>query len=134
MKRSAAIIRSCLPGVLLCLLAVPSFADTSVSELPSTDQMTVEIEHLLSFIGNSGCDFMRNGGKHSAKDAESHLRMKYRRGSRYVSSADEFVTRIASKSSWSGTPYEVDCPDQPAQPAGPWLHQALTELRESPNS
>ena len=133
MKRSAAIIRSCLPGVLLCLLAVPSFADTSVSELPSTDQMTVEIEHLLSFIGNSGCDFMRNGGKHSAKDAESHLRMKYRRGSRYVSSADEFVTRIASKSSWSRKPYRVHCPDTGSQPSRDWLGKELRNFATEPD-
>ena len=107
---------------------------TLAGSLQASEAGDREIELLLDFVSTSGCDFIRNGNRHPPPEAADHLRLKYSRAKRYAGTAEHFIDRLASKSSWSGTPYEVDCPDQPAQPAGPWLHQALTELRESPNS
>ena len=40
------------------------------------DDTSAEIEHLLTEIGGSGCTFIRNGDRHSAEDAEDHLRIR----------------------------------------------------------
>jgi hypothetical protein len=62
-----------MAGLLVPLLAAADDADSAA-----------EIEYLLSTLGSSECTFVRNGKRHSAEDAEEHLRMKHRRGKRYV--------------------------------------------------
>jgi hypothetical protein len=89
-----------------------------------------EIDYLLGFVEKSGCVFVRNGTEHDSADAADHLRLKYSRGSRYVNSAEQFIDRLASESSWSGEPYTVTC-DGRTETAGAWLHRALADYRES---
>ncbi|EED35871.1 conserved hypothetical protein [Luminiphilus syltensis NOR5-1B] len=93
------------------------------------DNPEAEIEYLLSAIGDSGCEFLRNGRVHDAEDAEAHLRMKYRNGFRYVSTAEEFIDRLASKSSITRRPYFIDCDQDASSPSGEWLYQRLNEYR-----
>ena len=88
-----------------------------------------EIEYLLTTVGNSGCEFIRNGDVHAGPDAEAHLRMKYKRGQRWVSSAEDFIERLASKSSWSGKPYQVQCPGAAPMPSEIWFTDKLGALR-----
>lgn len=87
-----------------------------------------EVEYLLQFVAASGCTFIRNGSEHTSADAADHLRMKYRRGRRYADTAEAFIDRLASESSWTGQPYEVVC-DGVAAPSGEWLHRALSDYR-----
>ena len=93
------------------------------------DDQDPEIDHLLGAIGDSECVFIRNGTRHDAEKAEEHLRMKYRRGRRYASSAEEFIERLASKSSMTRKRYMMDCPGVEAEPAGDWLTRRLEEFR-----
>ena len=88
-----------------------------------------EIAYLLAFVEESGCIFVRNDTEHDSADAADHLRLKYSRGSRYVNSAEQFIDRLASESSWSGKPYSVDC-DGRTEPSREWLYRALTQYRE----
>ncbi|QFU74740.1 hypothetical protein EY643_03215 [Halioglobus maricola] len=88
-----------------------------------------EILYLLEFVENSGCDFERNGTVHDSADAADHLRLKYRRGGKYASNADQFIDRLASESSWTGKKYTVTC-DGTQQLSGEWLHQALDDYRQ----
>ena len=88
-----------------------------------------EIEYLISAVGESGCTFIRNGSRHDAEDAASHMRLKYRRGKRYATTAELFIERLASKSSFSGKPYAIECPDSTAVPSGDWLTARLHEYR-----
>ena len=90
----------------------------------------VEIEHLITTVGESGCTFIRNGSRHDAEDAASHMRLKYRRGKRYATTAELFIERLASKSSFTGTPYKIECPGSDAVPSGDWLMARLHEFRE----
>lgn len=92
----------------------------------------VEIDNLLSTMGRSDCVFIRNGKRHNAEDAEDHLRMKLRRGKRYVTTTESFIERLASSSSMSKKPYYIECPGQEKTPTGEWLMQRLAELRENP--
>ena len=94
------------------------------------DNSEAEIEHLITAVGESGCTFIRNGSRHDAEDAASHMRMKYRRGKRYAPTAELFIDRLASKSSFSGKPYAIECPGSNAVPSGEWLTARLQEFRE----
>lgn len=107
---------------ILCLAPLLALAD---------DAMESEIDYLLAVVADSGCTFIRNGKQYSAKDARDHLSMKRRRGKRYYDSSDEFIERIASKSSWSGKPYKIQCDDDLEEPAGEWFSKALLEYRDS---
>ena len=94
----------------------------------ASDQADPEVQHLLTFVENSGCTFHRNGTDHDSADAADHLRLKYRRGGKYVSNADQFIDRLASESSWTGKKYTVSC-DGITEPSGEWLHRALDQYR-----
>lgn len=102
------------------LLSVTTHAD---------ERADAEIEHLIQSIADSGCTFVRNGKRHSPTAAESHLRMKLRRGKRYVSDAESFIDRLASKSSMSKKPYFIECDGEEPVPSGEWLKQRLSEYR-----
>jgi hypothetical protein len=92
-----------------------------------------EIEYLLTSIGTSGCEFVRNGKTHSAEDAEAHLRMKYKRGKRYAKTTEQFIERLASASSMTKRPYEIRCGGE-AQRTGDWLKARLGEFRSAPSA
>ena len=89
-----------------------------------------EILYLLDYVAGSGCIFMRNGDDHDAVDAADHLRLKYNRGRRYAATAEQFIDRLASQSSWSGKPYNVTC-GATTEPSGEWLHRALADYRQT---
>ena len=93
--------------------------------------MDAEIDHLLVTVETSDCIFIRNGREHSASVAKDHLALKRRRGKRFYDNADEFIDRIASKSSWSGKPYAIRCEDGVAESAESWFSRVLAEYRQS---
>ena len=110
--------------MLLLLCSWPQLA-------PADATMDIEIEHLLATVEQSDCTFIRNGKEYAGDDARDHLAMKRRRGKRHFDSADDFIERIASKSSWSGKLYQIRCDDTPAEPSGDWFRKALAEFRSS---
>lgn len=115
------------PGLgAIALLISLSFA--ALSNAGSTGADT-EIEYLLGYVAGSGCVFLRNGDDHEAADAADHLRLKYSRGRRYADTAEHFIDRLASQSSWTGKPYSVTC-GATTEPSGEWLHRALAEYRQ----
>jgi hypothetical protein len=91
--------------------------------------MDEEIDYLLATVGASNCTFIRNGKSYAAKSAQDHLQMKRKRGKRYYDSTDEFIDRIASKSSFSGKPYRIQCGDGPEQTATAWFSALLRQRR-----
>lgn len=95
----------------------------------ASDTTEQEVEYLLDFVSTSGCTFTRNGSDHDSAGAADHLRLKYSNGKRYVNNADQFIDRLATKSSWTGKKYTVTCDGQ-TQPSGEWLHQALDGYRQ----
>ena len=109
----------------LCLsLALP--LGTLAQDVWETD---AEIQYLLEFVATSQCSFIRNGNLHKPADAADHLRLKYSRGKKHVNSAEQFIERLASESSWSGQPYTVVC-NGTTQPSKEWLYRALGEYRK----
>lgn len=108
-----------LIAAALCLPLAANASETSERE----------IQYLLEFVSGSGCTFTRNGSDHDSAGAADHLRLKYSNGKRYANSADQFIDRLATKSSWTGKKYTVTCDGQ-TQPSGDWLHQALDDYRQ----
>ncbi len=100
-----------------------------LSPLAPADENAAEIEYLISAIGESGCTFVRNGKRHSAAEAEAHIRMKYRRAPRHAKTAEMFIDRLASKSSMSRKPYRMDCPGEGSVESARWLSSRLAEHR-----
>ena len=113
--------RKILALAFLCLIASATAAD-----IPPDQE--ADIQYLLSFVANSGCTFIRNGSENDPEAAADHLRLKYKRGKRYFKTAEEFIDRLASESSWTGKKYTINCSGE-IQESGAWLHQALQEHR-----
>ena len=91
-----------------------------------------EVKALLSFVGNSGCSFIRNGSTYSAKEAQAHLQDKFDHLLRkdMVNSAEQFIELAGSQSSMSGKPYKVNCGGRERLSAD-WLTEELQRLRHS---
>lgn len=100
----------------------------SIATVHAEADADTEIRALIQAVAESGCEFNRNGSLHSAEAAAAHLELKYSQGKRYANSAEAFIERLASKSSWSGQPYQMICDGQ-TQPAGDWLTAILEDIR-----
>jgi hypothetical protein len=101
------------------------FAQTNV-EKKKIDFLLHEIEQL------KGAKFWRNGTSYSPHDAAEYLRMKmtwnYR--SKPVTSAKDFIERIASKSTITGKPYLIQMEDNKKMESKTFLEQRLSVWKE----
>lgn len=109
------------------LAAAPVFGD-------GASEMDAEIDYLIEAVADSGCVFIRNGREHSASEARDHLQMKRRRGKRYYDTTEEFIERIASRSSWSGKAYFIRCAEHEPVTAKSWFAERLDAYRAKPVS
>lgn len=123
-------IKLLLTGLVLCAIAVPSFSDNS--ENNNKNKMTVEIEHLLEFIEDSNCTFIRNGKEHNAEDGLDHIEKKYAHFKKKIKTAEDFISRSATGSLISGKPYFVSCPDSNKKiKSSGWLYKELEKFRKN---
>ena len=90
-----------------------------------------EIDHLITYVGNSNCTFIRNGDQHSAAEAVEHMQKKYDYFREDVASAEQFIELSASKSLLSGRPYWIACPNREKQYSRTWLLNELARYRLS---
>jgi hypothetical protein len=91
-----------------------------------------KIERLLKAIESAeGIVFIRNGAEHSPQDAAEHLRSKLDAAGGEIKTVDDFIDKIASKSSLSGEPYRVRLADGTEVFAGEYLKDKLSEVEES---
>jgi len=88
-----------------------------------------EINYLLEFVATSDCAFIRNSERHNGADAADHLRGKYKLDKRHVHTAEDFISRVATKSSATGMPYTVKCGEDEAEATSRWLHHVLAKYR-----
>lgn len=87
-----------------------------------------EIEFLLSFVASSDCVFIRNGKEYQGNEASEHLTRKYDYAKGRIRSAEDFINKIASKSSMTRRPYLVHCSGKEML-AGEWFSEALVSYR-----
>jgi hypothetical protein len=90
-----------------------------------------EINHLVSYLKHSGCQFNRNGSWYATDKAVEHVNEKFQYLLKrdLVTSAEDFIARAASESSFSGKAYLVKCGSAAPQPSGPWLQAELDRYR-----
>ena len=110
-----------LTGVFLFVVA---------ASLPARADTVREVAHLLAFIEESGCTFVRNGDAHDAAKAREHIENKYDYARRWIETAEQFVEYTATRSSISGEPYVVNCGGH-EQPSAEWLLSELQEFRSA---
>jgi hypothetical protein len=89
-----------------------------------------EIQHLFDFIVQSECTFIRNKTEYTASEARDHMQRKYDYAKRWIANTEQFISRIASKSSMSGNRYQIRCEDQLIY-SDNWLKQELQRYRAS---
>ena len=88
--------------------------------------MQLEIDHLMEYIQNSECMFIRNGTEHNPEQAINHIIKKYMYYKKRITTTEEFIDFCASKSTLSHKSYKINCPGQPVIESKVWL---LNELK-----
>lgn len=104
----------------LLLLNIPAHADTHEAE----------IQFLIDTIGRDGCRFVRNDRRYSNRDARAHLKSKWELNEQYVTSAEDFIEKLASYSVTTGEPYRIRCRGGQEQAAGDWFRSLLAMFRD----
>lgn len=87
-----------------------------------------EVQHLLDYIAQSGCTFIRNGEEHTAQKAREHMEYKYGFGKMWIDDGDDFIKRIATESSTTGKKYTIRCQGK-TEYTGEWLKAELQRYR-----
>lgn len=109
---------------LLCFfLTVNLYSQTSRSEKE-------KINYLLEELERSKLIFIRNGDEYSAKEARDHMQKKLDYAGSRITTVDQFITHIATKSSFSGKSYYVKYPDGKKTESAIWLREILAKLEE----
>ena len=111
-------------SLVLLILFVPIFT------IAETDQMQSEIDHLIMYIRNSDCKFIRNGQEHSPEEAVEHILKKFDYFKARITTTEQFIDYCATKSTLSGKLYKIDCPDQEAVESKHWLLKELNKFRK----
>lgn len=101
--------------ILLSMLSLNAFAATQD-----------EINHLLSFVASTDCEYERNGTMHNGAEAVKHINKKYEYFSDEIKSAEDFIKYSATKSKMSGKHYKIHCSNEKVIKSKDWL---LIELK-----
>ncbi len=119
---------------LLLALPVAALAQPVVPPVPPRAQ--AEIDHLFDYISHSDCQFNRNGSWHDMVAAKAHVNTKYEwlkeRGK--IDSTESFIENAASRSSFSGKDYLVQCQGAEPVPSASWLKAELARYRQAHKS
>ena len=104
---------------------------TPVARAEAPTKVQTEVNFLLGFVEGSGCAFYRNGSWYDSKAAQAHLREKYNylAAGNQIGSGEDFIEKAATKSSFSGQPYQVKCNGGAALTSNKWLRDELARFR-----
>ena len=100
----------------------------ALSPAAALADMEQEIAHLLRFVEESPCVFVRNGKEHEPSKAREHIEKKYDHYRDKIKTTEDFIAYSATKSLLSGQRYQVLC-DGVEQTAGEWLLNELHAYR-----
>jgi hypothetical protein len=109
---------------LFAMLVLPSADAASID-----DALLRTINHLLTYVEESNCVFIRNGKEYTSKEAAKHIKTKNDSLMFGVKTPEEFIELAASKSMLSGQPYFVRCVDHSPVPSADWLSKELSNYR-----
>lgn len=109
---------------MICLAAAQANAT------PNAETKT-EISHLLQYIQNSNCQFIRNKKPHDPDEAVAHIQKKYDHFEDDIVTAEDFIEKSASGSLLSGKKYTIDCPEKSKITSEQWLLDELKRYRKT---
>jgi hypothetical protein len=92
-----------------------------------------EINHLLSFVASTDCNYERNGTLHNGKEAVEHINKKYAYYEDDIKSAEDFIKFSATKSRMSGKYYQIHCSNKSSVKSQDWLLAELMVYRKANN-
>lgn len=118
--------RRCFLAGVGSLIALGAAAAPPPQEQSRIDRLILAVE------SRKDMKFIRNGTEYDAADAGRFLRGKLEAMGREVTTAREFIERIASKSSMSGKPYHVKFADGKTMLASQFLGEELNRLERQP--
>ena len=113
----------------LCAL-LPSTAD---AESPSMT-LAQQIEHLIDFIRDSPCAFIRNGTEYDGGKAAAHLRRKLDYAGKKIQTAEQFIDKLATGSSMTGKAYKIRFADGRTVESAVYFREQLRKLEATPLS
>lgn len=122
------VVRSLGLALLLWLAAAGSVARAQ-SLAPEERE---KIDRLIARIAKrTDTTFIRNGKAYDAATAAVFLRKKWQANEAAVQSARDFIEKIGSFSSTSGTPYRIRLPDGRELQSGDFLLAELEEIESA---
>lgn len=112
----------------------PLFIFLSIFSLHVLASSQDEIDHLLSFVASTDCEYERNGTMHNGSEAVEHINKKYAYYLDDIESTEDFIKYAATKSKMSGKYYKINCSDQSAVKSKDWLLAELMAYRKGQKS
>lgn len=115
--------------LIFCLCAFIGIAVCCQQAFAISPEQEERVNALLGLLAKeSSMVFIRNGKEYTAADAVSHLRLKFGKTKKRLTTAEQFIDKVGSSSSVSGKPYMIRKPGEEAQPARPYLHLLLQQV------
>lgn len=90
------------------------------------------IERLLDRIAEADVKFVREGQQYTGREAADHLRRKLAAAGSRIENVEDFIEKIASRSSTTGKPYHIKLADGTMVEAQQWLEEQLKRMAEEP--
>jgi Family of unknown function (DUF5329) len=112
---------------LFSVLIVVLFGSAALAESMTEQQ---KIDALLAAVGSPDVTFVRNGEDWDGPKFKSHLEEKLKAANPPITTADDFIARIASTSSKTGKPYLVKTKNGKKLKASVWLRARLASLNQ----
>jgi len=108
----------------------PSKMTASEAEQETDAELeAAKIEQLIEHVASlEGAVFIRNNEEHTPAEAAAHLRRKWEAAGVEITTAEQFIEQLASKSTVSGAPYKIRLKDGTEMPSGDYLRQRLAEM------
>jgi hypothetical protein len=116
--------------LLLLFIFLILCATTHAEPSPSKNDLDRTIAHLLKYVEQSQCTFIRNGKEHSPSEAVAHMKRKYEHFKKKIKTAEDFIRLTASKSMISGKPYLIKTKEGETVPSKDWFLNALSQYRK----
>jgi hypothetical protein len=110
--------------VFIVLLVAPMLASAAVkTQSPDIDALISRVAQARDVV------FIRNGSDHTAAEAAAHLHRKLAAAHGRITTAEQFIDVLATRSSWTGIAYRVRFADGHEVESAVWLRQLLREIR-----
>ena len=120
-------LRRIILSLIVGLLAISIFFSPYTFSMG--DSLEKAISHLLKYVEESGCAYIRNDKKYSSNEAAEHIKKKYDHFKDEIVTPERFIELCATKSLVSGKPYFVRCGRNDKIPSAAWLLAELERYR-----